>query len=328
MSFRFCWFRLASLLVGLFAASGIFLASALPSVADNSDYATTGKRVALVIGNGAYVAVPRLDNPASDAKAVSAALKRLGFDVTEGYDLTAAQLRVAVQAFSDNLTGAQAAVVYYAGHGVSVDGENYLLPTDFVLKSPADLDFNSVSLSLILRQMQREERVSVVILDACRDNPFKVELSRTRTRSVIGARGLASVEGDLAHGSLIAFASDPGKAALDGAPGEHSPFTEALLAHIEDPGVSIDTVMQRVRADVWKQTKFKQLPWVNTSLIGEFDFNPIPMTPIVSAEPASGTLAEGRKLLVDDGWCPHDQIKEIVGGSLSIARTRRCVPRP
>ncbi len=244
--------------------------------------AATGKRVALVIGNGDYKIAPRLDNPVDDAKAVAAAFKHLGFQVTEGYDLSIAQMRSALSAFTESLPDSEAAVVYYAGHGVSFDGENYLLPTDIALKTPGDLDLNAINVALILRQMRREERVNIVILDACRNNPFAEQLLQAKTRAVVGERGLSRIEGDLARGSLIAFASDPDSTALDGRRGEHSPFTKALLDHLEDPNVSIETVMTRVRTEVWESTKNLQLPWVNTSLIGEFDLNP---KPAIAAEP-------------------------------------------
>ncbi len=238
--------------------------------------AAAERRVALVIGNSAYTAAPPLSNPVIDAKAVAAALKRLGFDVVEGYDLTYAGMRGKLGEFSNALSEARAGLVYYAGHGVAVDEENYLLPTDIALKSVADLDLNSMNLSLILRQMKREERVNVVILDACRDNPFARELASAtgRGRSTVSERGLARIDTDLAKGTLIAFATDPKATALDGRAGENSPFTKALLRHIETPGVSIDTVMNRVRADVWETTKNKQMPWVNTSIIGEFILKP------------------------------------------------------
>ena len=227
-----------------------------------------------MIGNGDYKTAPRLDNPPIDAKAVAASLKRLGFQVVEGYDLSMAQMRASVAEFSAALPDAKAAIVYYAGHGVSVDEENCILPTDIVLKSPTDLDLGAISISLLLKQMKREERVNVVILDACRDNPFAADLAHSRSRSVVGERGLSRVEGDLARGTLIAFASDPKSTALDGRPGEHSPFTRALIDHLEDPGVPIDTVMNRVRSEVWETTNNRQLPWVNTSIIGEFSLNP------------------------------------------------------
>ncbi|HEY1783125.1 MAG TPA: caspase family protein [Roseiarcus sp.] len=232
------------------------------------------KRVALVIGNGAYRNAVRLDNAVFDARAVADAFRKLGFEVVDGYDLDIDEMRVKVSEFAAALPDAQSAVIYYAGHGVSVDEENYLIPTDIVLKSASDLDLNAISVSLLLKQMKREDRVNIVILDACRDNPFSAALARQKTRSLVVERGLSPIDGDLARGTLIAFASDPKSTALDGPTGRHSPFTAAFLDHLFDSGVTIDTVMSRVRNEVWTKTGHHQLPWVNTSLIGEYELNP------------------------------------------------------
>ncbi len=246
------------------------------------------KRVALVIGNGAYENAPRLDNATFDARAVADAFRKLGFTVVDGYNLDVANMRAKISEFSADLPGAKSAVMYYAGHGVSVDGDNYLIPTDIVLKSPTDLDLGAINVTLILKQMKREDRVDIVVLDACRDNPFAAALARNKTRAIVGERGLSRIDGDLARGTLIAFASDPGSTALDGPPGEHSPFTEAFLDHVFDSGVSIDTVMSRVRSEVWEKTNHGQLPWVNTSLIGDYALNPEPAAaPAQAAEPST-----------------------------------------
>ena len=234
----------------------------------------TEKRVALVIGNGAYQSAVRLDNAVFDAKAVAESFRKLGFQVVDGYDLDIDQMRSKVSEFSAALSNSKSAVIYYAGHGISVDEENYLVPTDIVLKSPTDLDLNAISVSLLLKQMKRDDRVNIVILDACRDNPFAAVLAKQKTRALVVERGLTRIDGDLARGTLIAFASDPKSTALDGPTGAHSPFTEAFLSHLFDTGVTIDTVMSRVRNDVWEKTGHHQLPWVNTSLIGEYELNP------------------------------------------------------
>ena len=241
-----------------------------PAIAGTSD----GRRIALVIGNGAYDNAPQLANPVADARAVAAEFRKLGFVVIDGYDLDAAHMRAKVSELSSALPDASSAVIYYAGHGISMDEENYLIPIDITLKSPTDLDLGAISVSLLLKQMKREEHVNIIILDACRDNPFAVELAKHKTRAVIGERGLSRIEGDLARGTLIAFASDPKSTALDGTVGHHSPFTEAFLHHVADAGVTIDTVMSRVRAEVWEETRHNQLPWVNTSLIGDYELNP------------------------------------------------------
>ncbi|WP_187639955.1 caspase family protein [Bosea sp. F3-2] len=229
------------------------------------------RRVALVIGNSAYTAVPPLANPQRDAKGVSAALKRLGFEVVEGYDLKMEDMTGKVREFAQKLDGAKAGLVYYAGHGIAVGDENYLIPVDASLRSEADLDFRAVNVQLVLRQMQRDERVNIVILDACRDNPFATQL-QAKSRAV--TRGLTAIETQSASGILIAFATDPRATALDGERDGNSPFTSALLKHIETPEVSITTVMDRVRADVWEATGKKQKPWTNSSIIGEFKLNP------------------------------------------------------
>jgi uncharacterized caspase-like protein len=244
------------------------------------------KRVALVIGNGAYQHAPKLDNATFDARAIADAFRKLGFQVVDGYDLDVEQMRAKISEFSEELPEARSAVIYYAGHGISVDDENYLIPTDIVLKSPTDLDFSAISVSLILKQMKREDHVNIVVLDACRDNPFAASLARNKTRAIVGERGLSRIDGDLARGTLIAFASDPKSTALDGPPGQHSPFTEAFLNHVFDPDVPIDLVMSRVRTEVWEKTHHGQLPWVNTSLIGDYALNPHP-----EADPARDTAA-------------------------------------
>jgi peptidoglycan hydrolase-like protein with peptidoglycan-binding domain len=244
------------------------------------------KRVALVIGNGAYQNAVHLDNAVFDARAVADSFRKLGFQVVDGYDLDIGQMRSKVSEFSAALSDSKSAVIYYAGHGISVDEENYLVPTDIVLKSPTDLDLNAISVSLLLKQMKRDDRVNIVILDACRDNPFAAVLARQKTRALVVERGLTPIDGDLARGTLIAFASDPKSSALDGPTGAHSPFTAAFLAHLFDAGVPIDTVMSRVRNDVWEKTGHHQLPWVNTSLIGEYELNP---------QPTSGPAAENAK---------------------------------
>ena len=210
--------------------------------------------------------------------------------MVDGYDLDIAEMRAKVSEFSADLPDAKSAVIYYAGHGISVDEENYLIPTDIVLKSPTDLDLGAISVSLVLKQMKREDRVNVVVLDACRDNPFAAALARNKTRAIVGERGLSRIDGDLARGTLIAFASDPKSTALDGPPGQHSPFTAGFLDHVFDPGVSIDTVMSRVRTEVWEKTHHGQLPWVNTSLIGDYALNPQP-----AAEPAPEGAATAAK---------------------------------
>ena len=260
------------------------------------------RRVALVIGNDAYQHAPTLANPVDDAKAVSAALRGLGIDVSEGYNLTGREMRGLLIRFAESMAGAKGAVVFYAGHGVALDGVNYMLPVDIDLKSPADLDLNGFSVDVVLRQMRRDERVNIIILDACRDNPFAAALATASTRAVVATRGLEKIDGDLARGALIAFSTEPGRTAFDGAAGQHSPFTAALLHHIADPASPIETVMNKVRAEVYAATESRQLPWVNTSIIGEFQLNPAaaPPAPPPPAPAVQGAANDGGPHLTED----------------------------
>lgn len=251
--------------------------------------ASAERRVALVIGNAAYKHAPALANPANDAKAVTAALERLGFEVVSGFDLGNSDLRKTVRSFADKLSGADVALFFYAGHGLQVSGENYLIPVDAAIQTEADLDFNAVKMDLVSRQMDRESKIKIVMLDACRDNPFEKQLSRSmgKTRSAALKKGLAEI--NTAGGSIIAFATDPGDVALDG-DGKHSPFTEALLRHIETPGVEIGLMMRRVTKDVFEGTKEKQRPWTNASLTGEFYMKPGDPAATPAPAPTAGAI--------------------------------------
>jgi peptidoglycan hydrolase-like protein with peptidoglycan-binding domain len=247
----------------IFVALGLLLGAA-------SAHAEAGKRVALVLGNGAYSHAPGLPNPPRDAEAMAAALDRLGFDVELGVDLDLAGMRRAVLSYARKLDGAEVALFYYAGHGMQVAGQNYLLPVEAEISSEVDLDFAAIPARLILAQMERWPATKIVILDACRDNPFATALSRSMgpvRASTALSRGLAQIEAS--GGTLLAYATDPGDVAADGE-GDNSPFTEALLKHVETPGVEIHTMLARVRADVFKATRQRQRPWTESSLIGEF----------------------------------------------------------
>ena len=228
--------------------------------------AAAERRVALVIGNGAYQSVPTLDNPLTDSKAMAAALKRIGFEVVEGYDLKLDGMRSLVGEYAAKLDGAKVAFVYYAGHGVAVAGENYLLPTDTVLKNEADLDFRTMNINLVLRQMQREDRVNVVVLDACRDNPFAAAMKRAGAARSIG-RGLARIEPE--GSQLVAFAAKAGQTALDGTGGQgNSPFVASLVRHLAVPGTEIRKLFGLVRDDVLARTGRAQEPAIYGSLGG------------------------------------------------------------
>ena len=228
------------------------------------------KRVALVIGNSAYQNTAPLKNPRSDAEDMAAALKRLDFEVVAGYDLDDRGMKTKVRDFARAVDGADTALFFYAGHGVQSKGENYLLPVNASLRTESDLDFETVSLDLVMKQMQRSARVSLVFLDACRDNPLTRSL-RTASRSAAVGNGLARIEE--AAGMMISFSTQPGNVALDGT-GRNSPYTKALLSHIDTPGATIGDVMIDVRKQVIAETKERQIPWENSSLTGKFYFRP------------------------------------------------------
>ena len=231
------------------------------------------KRVALVVGNLAYVNAPALANPAHDAQDMAAALKDLGFTVVLGLDLDKAGFDKTLKEFSKQLEDADTGLLFYAGHGLQVAGQKYLVPTDAKLAKERDLDFEAVKLEFVLKQMEldREGKTNIVFLDACRDNPLARNLSRTMgTRSASIGSGLAQVQTGV--GTFIAYSTQPGNVALDGA-GRNSPFTAALAKHVKEPGHNLTAVMINVRKDVLATTGGRQVPWDHSALTGDFYFN-------------------------------------------------------
>jgi hypothetical protein len=230
--------------------------------------ASAEKRVALVIGNGAYTKVPKLENPKNDATAIEAMLKAAGFDtVVRANDLGAAAMRRALRDFSDTSLDADVAVVFYAGHGMEVGGINYLIPTDAVLERDIDAQDEAVSLDRVSQILEPAKRLRLVILDACRDNPFVRSMRRTvATRAIRSGYGEID-ERSLPPNTLIAYAQRAGATAEDGA-GANSPYTTALLKHLPTPGLDIELALRRVRDDVLKLTRNRQEPFKYGSLGG------------------------------------------------------------
>jgi hypothetical protein len=226
------------------------------------------KRIALVVGNSAYQNITRLENPRNDATLMAETLSGLGFTLIGGraqLDLDKAALDTDVQNFGRQIQGADVALFYYAGHGVQVNGSNYLVPVGANPTREADVDFQMVDINLVLRQMQGSgTRLNMVILDACRNNPF-------------GARGLRSADGGLAQmrapeGTLISYATQPGSVAQDGSDG-HSPYTKALASTIKQAGLDIFQTFNQVGLAVKRETGGSQQPWVSSSPIdGTFYF--------------------------------------------------------
>lgn len=233
----------------------------------STDAAWAGKRVALVIGVSAYKQVPQLTNPARDADAMTALFKKAGFDAVDNRrDLGISELRRAIRDFSATSQDADVAVVYYAGHGIEVDGANYLVPADARLASDFDIEDETISLDRVMRALDGAKRLKLVILDACRDNPFATSMKRTVASRAIG-RGLAKVEPSMSD-TLIAFAAKAGAVASDG-DGQNSPFATALVRNIAEPGLDLRIAFGRVRDEVLKATGNRQEPFVYGSLGGD-----------------------------------------------------------
>ncbi|MCO5129105.1 MAG: caspase family protein [Xanthobacteraceae bacterium] len=285
------------------AATAIFILLASPASAE--------KRVALIVGNSAYANVTRLDNPRNDAKLMAETLRALGFQLVGNaaqLDLEKSALDRAVQTFGQQVQGADVALFYYAGHGVQVAGSNYLVPVNANPTREADVDFQMVDVNLVLRQMQGSgTQLNLVILDACRNNPF-------------GGRGLRAAEGGLAQmrapeGTLISYATQPGSVAQDGTDG-HSPYTRALASTVRRAGLDIFQTFNQVGLAVKRATGGSQQPWVSSSPIdGTFYFVP-PAAP--AAPPAAAPLQQDARLappprLGDDAKSITDpaQLREI-----------------
>jgi len=229
--------------------------------------AVAAQKAALVIGNGAYQNVPALTNPPNDAADIATALGRMGYAVTlvKDGDLTA--MNDGLRAFLVDANHADSAIVYYSGHGMQVKGESYLLPVSAKIKDELDVDGQTLSLLKLSQLLDNAApKVKIVILDSCRDNP----LLNAGNKSLGGTRGLARLDlNDTAGGTLVAYATKPGQVAADGN-GRNSPFTTALLAHMETPDLDVRRMFALVRKDVVEETKGAQFPLVDDGIIGDY----------------------------------------------------------
>lgn len=264
--------------------------------------AKADRRVAFVVGNGAYKNVAQLPNPPIDAKAMASTLRNVGFEVIEGSNLSRDQMTEKLLDFGRKAQGSDIALFYYAGHGIAVGGTNYLLPVDADIKTEMDVKLGAaINIDLTLDQTMGDAKVKLVFLDACRDNPFAAKIkSNSATRSVNVSSGLAEMKSG--EGTLIAFATGPGQTALDGQEGNNSPFTRALIDNITKPGVEIQQAMTSVRAQVNEETHKGQLPWGHTNLIGAVYLNQTPTTQVANAAPtAAGTVPAAASAGSSDG---------------------------
>lgn len=253
------------------------------------------KRVALVIGNSKYVNAVALPNPANDAHLIASTLRNAGFEVIEGVDQDNAGMHSLISKFTEESYNADLAVIYYAGHGMQVDGKNYLIPIDAELTSPAYLKTRTVQIDEFMAALPADPAVGIIILDACRDNPLARTLAAALPKSRSLGAGLAPVDakadGMGTGGVLIAYATDPGAIAFDGN-GVDSPYSLALAKHLTEPGVEIQSALTRVRGEVTEATQGRQRPWHNASLGREvFLGKPVAQTAAPAATPADGAQA-------------------------------------
>jgi uncharacterized caspase-like protein len=242
-----------------------------------------GRRVAVVIGNAAYKSVPPLSNPHNDAEAIAKSLRNIGFEtVTLANDATREKLIDALRTFANEAENSDWAMVYYAGHGIEVGGVNYLVPVDAKMAVDRDIEYEAVPLSQVLRATDAAKKIKLVMLDACRDNPFaprktaapEAVVRASTAGAPIGSRsthgrGLAEVK--VTGATLVVFAAKDGQVALDG-DGGNSPFAVAVVQRIATPGVEINKVFRLVRDDVMEATAGRQEPYTYGSLPGKEDF--------------------------------------------------------
>lgn len=251
-----------------------------------SQAAPHGRRVALVIGNSAYQSVTPLPNPQKDASAIATSLRNIGFEVvTLSNDLTQQQLSEALRSFANEAEKSDWAMVYYAGHGIEVNGVNYLIPVDAKLKKDRDVEFETIPLDKVMTAVNEAKKIKIVMLDACRDNPFAATMAKTGAPDAVAAanittaggtvatrsvgRGLAEVK--VSGATLVVYAAKQGQVALDGE-GGNSPFAVAVVQRLATPGVEINKIFRLVRDDVMEATAGRQEPFTYGSLPGKEDF--------------------------------------------------------
>ena len=237
------------------------------------------RRVALVVGVSNYKHAPRLPNTHNDARGTADALRRLGFEVEQLLDPDRDALEAGVRKLRHRAQGAETSLFYYAGHALELGGRNWLLPVAADVQTDRDVRFEGLDLDSILEQMEGASRISLVFMDACRENPFRAKLAATRA---MPTRGLARIAPS--YGTFVAYATAPGTVALDGT-GTNSPFTSALLKFIETPGLELRRLLSQIRGEVREQTQGKQIPWENSALEGDFFFRPPPAAGAAAAAP-------------------------------------------
>ncbi len=274
------------LMLCLPASDAVIVAQQDRQLVQTPDAKVTNKRVALVIGNGAYTNAPPLKNPPNDAALVAGTLEKLGFDVIVGTNRSQREMKQLIRQFGQSLrSGGAVGLFYYAGHGVQSKGHNYLVPIDADIQNEADLEDVSIDVNYVLATMDdAQNALNIVILDACRNNPF--------------GRGFRSAQGGLAQikaptGTLIAYATSPDSTAADGDMG-NSPYTEELVKQMESHGVVLETMFRRVTEQVSARTAGRQEPWFSDNHKGDFYFSSARAGSNASDNPQPGEMTERR----------------------------------
>ena len=280
--------------------------------------ASADTRVALVIGNGAYVSTAQLPNPSHDAEDVAASLRRSGFEVIQGVDLRQADMQDLTIRFARAASRADVAVFYYSGHAMQYNGVNYLMPVDATLTDEADLK-RFVRVDDIVNDLQQAKNLRILVLDSCRDNPLADMLKRSATRAASVGRGLSKVEAP--RGTIVSFSTQSGQVAADGT-GRNSPYTTAFLKHIEEPH-EIGDVFRDISSDVYDASGKTQLPELSLSIIGKFYLNgPVSVT-IAPAAP-QGAPRPDPCASAEAHWKAADTIGTVSAFEDHLARFSSC----
>jgi hypothetical protein len=289
-------------------------------------HALADKRVALVVGNAAYVNqfLDPLPNPTNDAADVAAELKQLGFDVILATNGDKRAMEMALQQFAREASGADAALFYYAGHALQYQGQNYLLPVDADVQDEVSLAFQTVPLSTVRLALDRTDGVKVLVLDACRNNPLadRLQSASSRSRSIGGTRGLARI--DKTQGMVIAFSASAGQVAADGKE-RNSPFTAAFLNRLREPGLEIGVMFKRIAADVFAATGGRQRPEFQTTLLNDYYLNQLDreawekikddlsiasLGDFIARYPASPLTPHAQEVLLNLQWAARERAAE------------------
>lgn len=277
----------------IFMVTAIFILNGCGSTLKRG-YVNSDRKVALIIGNSAYKHTTPLTNPVNDASGLSRELRKMGFDVIEGKDLNGHGMVKSLSDFERRAKKADVALFFYAGHGLQVSGQNYLVPVDAsfsqtMVSTSGLLESQTITLNKVLKVLNNGPKTTMVMIDACRDNPLTSKVvgngENQRALKIIRKdkkgrelgmahvnRGLAQVEASNSRNLLIAFATQPGNVALDGKNDINSPFTKALLNHLPTPGIEVREMLTRVRKEVMANTGGKQIPWDQSSLTSPYNF--------------------------------------------------------